>query len=141
MPRDEPCWCCLCVCCTRGALPRDGSGHRVCRCDYGPCDLCSHALSTKHEEWGVGGVIQLLLGGVVSLSFVCLAAGEAMKQWPTEVRDQPAVVGSVEAVGQLLYTEYLLPFEAAGLLLMAALVAAAMLAKTKGRKTTEGEGR
>ncbi len=39
--------------------------------------------------------------------------------------------GSVERVGALLFTEYLLPFEALSVLLLAAIVGAVMVAKTR----------
>lgn len=43
----------------------------------------------------------------------------------------PDSFGSVESVGALIFTEYLLPFEAASVLLLAAIVGAVMVAKTR----------
>jgi len=44
---------------------------------------------------------------------------------------RPADFGSVETVGQLLFTKYLLPFEATSMLLMAAILGAVVLAKRR----------
>jgi len=43
----------------------------------------------------------------------------------------PADFGSVESIGELLFTKYLLPFEATSILLMAAIIGAVVLAKRK----------
>jgi len=51
---------------------------------------------------------------------------------PMAVGEIPAV-GSVENIGVLLYGKYLFPFEAASILIMAALVGAVMLGKRKYR--------
>ena len=87
-------------------------------------------LNAKSEQRTLGTYFQLIGAGVASLIFIGVVGQEVLVQWPVQVGPAEALVGSVEAVGQLLYTEYLLPFEAAGVLLMAALVGAALLAKT-----------
>lgn len=43
----------------------------------------------------------------------------------------PAAVGSVKAIGRVLYTQYVFTFEAASVLIMAAIAGAVMLAKRK----------
>ncbi|MCB0330633.1 MAG: NADH-quinone oxidoreductase subunit J [Bdellovibrionales bacterium] len=107
-------------------------------------------LTIKEEERRLAGLFQLIGAGCMGAFFVVVVSREALQQFPVEQRTGESVVGSVEAVGRLLYTNYLLPFEAAGILIMAALVGAAMLAKTSyprsGDATSsgsaiEGEGK
>lgn len=87
-------------------------------------------LNTKSEQRTLGTYVQFVAAGIASVIFISVVAKQVLLQWPVEVAPTTTLIGSVEAVGELLYTEYLLPFEAAGILLMAALVGAAMLAKT-----------
>lgn len=51
-----------------------------------------------------------------------------------------SVEGSTEAIGQLLFTEYLFPFELASLLLLAAIIGAVLLAQEVRRPLPEGRG-
>jgi NADH-quinone oxidoreductase subunit J len=46
----------------------------------------------------------------------------------------PAVSGDVESIGRLLFTEYLLPFELASFLILAAIIGAVTLARQKGEQ-------
>lgn len=94
-------------------------------------------LNAKQEERSMAGLVQLVFASLIGLAFICFVSREVLLQWPVVQRVQPAISGSIEAVGKLLYTEYLLPFEAAGLLIMAALVGAAMLSKTHYRQREE----
>jgi NADH-quinone oxidoreductase subunit J len=48
-----------------------------------------------------------------------------------------ATIGTVEAVGDVLYTDYLLPFELTAILLTAAVVGALMIAQHKIKRTDE----
>ena len=51
----------------------------------------------------------------------------------TTIHPGAAAMGTVESIGHTLYTEYLLPFEATSLLLLAAMVGVMVLAKKKFR--------
>ncbi|HEX7014414.1 MAG TPA: NADH-quinone oxidoreductase subunit J [Cyclobacteriaceae bacterium] len=51
-----------------------------------------------------------------------------------------SVVGSASSLGKVLLSEYLLPFEAVSLLLLAAMTGAIMLARTRRRKAEDAEG-
>ncbi|MAO65990.1 MAG: hypothetical protein CL666_13430 [Balneola sp.] len=53
------------------------------------------------------------------------------------ISEQMATVGTVEAVGDVLYTDYLLPFEMTAVLLTAAVVGALMIAQHKIKRTEE----
>ncbi len=70
------------------------------------------------------------------LGAVCLAAvlGAAIAQVGQRVADPArvdATFGTVKAVGNMLFTEYLLPFEATSVLLLVAIVGAVVVAKER----------
>ncbi len=78
----------------------------------------------------VGAVVLLngLLAPLVSDYVMAPTTGIALTD--------PATFGTVKGVGTMLFTEYLLPFEIASILLLAALVGAVVL--TKNKKNSEG---
>ena len=47
----------------------------------------------------------------------------------TALHENAAMIGTTENIGQVLFTEYLFPFEAVSLLLLAALIGSVILAK------------
>jgi len=56
---------------------------------------------------------------------------------PIQVLDRPAaeiVMGSAEAIGAALYSEWLFPFEAISILLLVAMIGAVVLTRAEGRK-------
>ncbi|WP_020402400.1 NADH-quinone oxidoreductase subunit J family protein [Gracilimonas tropica] len=53
------------------------------------------------------------------------------------ISENMATVGTVEAVGDVLFTDYLLPFELTAILLTAAVVGALMIAQHKIKRTEE----
>lgn len=70
--------------------------------------------------------------GIALLAFVItrVVALVNMGQLP-RAKAPAADYGTVAAVGRILFTDYLLPFEVASVLLLAAIVGAVMLAKSK----------
>lgn len=74
---------------------------------------------------------RLVLGGLLALAF-CSALFPALymafADFPTAV---DPVSGTVAEIGKVLYTRYLVPFEAASLLITAGIVGAVMLARQK----------
>lgn len=74
----------------------------------------------------------LLAIGVMGQIFYSLAG---VADFLPEISDQMATVGTVEAVGDVLYTDYLLPFEITAILLTAAVVGALMIAQHKIKRT------
>tara|TARA_B000000557_G_C20683501_1_gene404118 strand:+ start:126 stop:614 length:489 start_codon:yes stop_codon:yes gene_type:complete len=82
--------------------------------------ISSVRLSQKNVQQGVGGVISiwllLLLGIVISKT-----------PWFQEISSEPTT--TVNQVGTLLMTKYLLPFEAISILLLGALIGAALLSR------------
>ena len=67
--------------------------------------------------------------GAVALSSVLVAAIAKANFGPA--RDLSPTFGTVKAVGAVLFTEYLLPFEATSLLLLVAIVGAVVVAKER----------
>lgn len=53
------------------------------------------------------------------------------------ISEEMVAIGTVEAVGDVLFTEYLLPFEMTGILLTAAVVGALMIAQHKIKRIEE----
>jgi NADH-quinone oxidoreductase subunit J len=73
-------------------------------------------------QWlGAAGALGLF--GILIASVWNVAGGD--------LRSLPADFGTVKAVGNVLYTQYLLPFEATSLLLLVAIVGAVVVAKER----------
>jgi NADH-quinone oxidoreductase subunit J len=72
--------------------------------------------------------IALQFLGVFIIGAILIAAVGLIKIGPSEVA---GAFGTTKAVGQLLFTDYLLPFEIASILLLAAIVGAVILAKRR----------
>ncbi len=81
------------------------------------------ATVPSSREW-------VLLSALVSLALVALIAGVVLVQ-PLPAQGLPAVV-SVRTLGELLLTEYVLPFELVSILLLAALIGGVVIARAKG---------
>ncbi len=80
------------------------------------------------ERSGAGQWRQRMGAGLVALSFLVMAAFALLgTNWPlaATLSDQPTTL----AIGELLLTSYVLPFEIASVLLLAALVGAILIAR------------
>jgi NADH-quinone oxidoreductase subunit J len=76
----------------------------------------------------------LLAIGIMGQLFYSIAGAADMLP---AISENMAYVGTVEAVGDVLYTEYLFPFELTAILLTAAIVGALMIAQHKIKTTDE----
>jgi NADH-quinone oxidoreductase subunit J len=76
--------------------------------------------------------------GVAVLSQVLYSLGGVADMLP-EISGDMDEIGTVEAVGDVLFTEYLLPFEITGILLTAAVVGALVIAQHKVKIKTEND--
>jgi len=72
-----------------------------------------------------------LLGAVGAIGLAALLAWAILDVAPTAPANLPADFGTVKAVGRVLFTQYLFPFEATSLLLLAAIVGAVVVAKER----------
>jgi NADH-quinone oxidoreductase subunit J len=72
-----------------------------------------------------------LLGTLGAIALVALVASASREVAGTEPAVVGADFGTVKAVGRVLFTQYLLPFEATSLLLLVAIVGAVVVAKEK----------
>lgn len=75
--------------------------------------------------------VALAVGILVLFQFVYAIALTFMRNPVFRDRQSSMAIGTVEAIGKELYTNYLLPFEATGFLLLAAAIGALILAKKK----------
>lgn len=73
-------------------------------------------------------LVSVLLVGIVLVSMVSLAKMEGSM---SALGDGANQFGTTKAVGMVLFTEYVLPFEIASILLLAAIVGAVILAKRR----------
>ena len=78
--------------------------------------------SKRAMQW-VGVVGALALAGVIGVAISRVGDGA--------IANVDGAFGTVKAVGRLLFTEYLLPFEATSLLLLVAIVGAVVVAKER----------
>jgi NADH-quinone oxidoreductase subunit J len=95
-------------------------------------------LNLKVEQpkrMGFATLFGAALTGVLFLALALPLLNEAFKVFPEPSR---VVVGSVENIGKVLFSTYVFPFEAASMLLMAAIIGAVMLAR-KTQRRTEGK--
>ena len=76
--------------------------------------------------------------GVVVFGQILYSLGGVANMLP-EISDAMAYIGTVEAVGNVLYTDYLMAFEMTAILLTAAVVGALMIAQYKVNKTDQEE--
>ncbi len=84
-------------------------------------------VKQTHGQWIIAAFLALLL--VVEVAFIFLGS-VAQKTGHLAAR-MAQVGGNTEAVGVVLYTKYLFPFEVASILLLAAMIGAIVLAKYK----------
>jgi NADH-quinone oxidoreductase subunit J len=71
---------------------------------------------------------------VIAAGLVAIFGVPVMLSGFSEFKElHPNFNGSMEALGKILYTNYIFPFEAASFLIMAAVAGAVMLAKRKGK--------
>ena len=78
--------------------------------------------SKRAMQW-VGVVGALALAGVIAVAISRVGDGA--------IANVDGAFGTVKAVGRVLFTEYLLPFEATSLLLLVAIVGAVVVAKER----------
>ena len=84
-----------------------------------------HSAPQRH------GRIGLVLAGVVlaQLAAITLLGGYGTPGDPGTMQNSDLAINNVERVGMLLYTDFLIPFEVASMLLLVAMVGAIILAK------------
>jgi len=89
----------------------------------------------QHADGRRLGVVGMLLAGVVLLELVAIAVlASSREAGPTVARAAqafPATIagGNIEELGWVLYTDYLIPFELASMLLLVAMIGAIVLAR------------
>ncbi|HEX8908227.1 MAG TPA: NADH-quinone oxidoreductase subunit J [Anaeromyxobacteraceae bacterium] len=89
-------------------------------------------LTTNDEEFARSRTKVMQVGGAFGALGVLAVVVKAVSDLgPLPMRVVAPEFGTVKAVGRLLYTQYLLPFEATSLLLLVAIVGAVVVAKQR----------
>ncbi|HEY4414496.1 MAG TPA: NADH-quinone oxidoreductase subunit J [Verrucomicrobiae bacterium] len=69
------------------------------------------------------------IAGLVSVGMIAAIFLKILRQTALHSQASPAVEGSTAALGKLLFTEYVLPFEVVSILLLVAMIGVIMLSK------------
>jgi NADH-quinone oxidoreductase subunit J len=89
-------------------------------------------LTTGDENYARARVKAMQVAGCFGAAGVMAVVVRAVQQLgPLPMRTVSADFGTVKAVGRILFTQYLLPFEATSLLLLVAIVGAVVVAKQR----------
>jgi NADH-quinone oxidoreductase subunit J len=89
-------------------------------------------LSLTDAELGLERITALKVVGIVATAGILgLLVTAVLQGAPAGAKMVPADFGTVRAVGKILFTQYLLPFEATSVLLLVAIVGAVVVAKEK----------
>ena len=89
-------------------------------------------LNFDDEVLGVRRLkVMQVLGAAGALGVAATVIQAVRSLGPMPMRDVAADFGTVRAVGMVLFTQYLLPFEATSLLLLVAIVGAVVVAKQR----------
>jgi NADH-quinone oxidoreductase subunit J len=89
-------------------------------------DVSLHQIQ-YNRQWWLGFVLALVVGAEVALA---IAAGRSQLPLP-EAAPATALEPSTQLVGKVLFSEYMLPFEVASILLLVAMIGAVVMAKKK----------
>jgi len=97
-------------------------------------------LSLRSQEHKPIGTILGFVVAVSAVSFLALLVPHLRSEFVFQdpLTHAPAI-GDVRSIGLLLYTKYILPFEASSILLVAAIAGAVMLAKKRSKGAALGE--
>lgn len=90
-------------------------------------------LQTEEKEEGVKGLVRTVSAVIIGVCFLAVLVPLFNSAFSGMGTKGAPVIGSVENIGKLLYMDYVFPFEAASILIMAAIVGAVMLARRKYR--------
>jgi NADH-quinone oxidoreductase subunit J len=80
-----------------------------------------------HRQWPVAGVVGVTL--IVEGVMLSLLKERAIPPAPADTATAVEGLGNTEALGDVLYSTYLFPFEVASLILLVAMIGAIVLAK------------
>jgi NADH-quinone oxidoreductase subunit J len=88
-----------------------------------------------HQQWPVAGLIGWLL--LVEALVLTVARYRAPTAATSEAESVVEQSGNTEAIGEVLYSTYLFPFEVASLILLVAMIGAILLAKRNLQEAAE----
>ena len=100
-------------------------------------------LNLRHDvEHGLPIAVRRVVGWAIGAILLVEGAMLLGRRWmpgPTSTLT-PAPIGNTEAVGRVLYSRYLFPFEITSILLLVAMVGAVMIGKGRPAERAVGEG-
>lgn len=97
--------------------------------------LGADADVTERSSW-----LTRVAGALAALTLFLTIAYSVSVGLPTDFIEPGTVAGDTKALGQVLYTEFLLPFEVVGLLILAATIGAVVLGADSKRPLKPGRG-
>jgi NADH:ubiquinone oxidoreductase subunit 6 (subunit J) len=93
-------------------------------------------LNLRHDvEQGIQVAVRRGAGWLLGLLLLAETVALLRGRWAPGPVSEPSaapVVGNTQAIGQVLYTRYLFPFEITSILLLVAMVGAVVIAKGRG---------
>ena len=87
-----------------------------------------HSTDLESDQRWIGGVVALMLLGVLTFSLVDFFEDEKLPEL-SQTSEQITAERGTKAVGDSVFSDYIVPFEAVSILLLAALVGAIVLAR------------
>jgi NADH-quinone oxidoreductase subunit J len=91
------------------------------------------------RQWTGQSSVAVLLAGLIGLwIIIATSRGFATLELPASVANQP--LGTPSAVGRVLFSEYVLPFEIASIILLASMIGAIYLAREAAREEERAPG-
>jgi len=88
------------------------------------------AHQDPHRKTGLGvGLAAAVLAEVVAILVYTSGLAPVLTTTAAAAASTPAIAGNTEQVGWALYTDYLIPFEVASMLLLAAMIGAILFAR------------
>ncbi len=81
-----------------------------------------------------------IFAGIITGAMLLLILGAALKQAHLSVMHQSGIsqIGTIQTLGKVLYTDYILPFEVASVLFLVSMVGAVLLGKRDSSSQTIG---
>ena len=92
------------------------------------------------EPWALRGVLTKALGIAAIVYFTVKSGAFLFADVPAKVEPPPPEWGGVASVGELLFTQYLFPFEALSLMLLIAVIGAVVVARTPKKQEDHAGG-
>jgi NADH-quinone oxidoreductase subunit J len=98
----------------------------------------------RDVESGAQTAVRRVVGWLIGILLVVEATIVLGRRWaagPLSTVGLAPQVGNTQALGQLLYTRYLFPFEVTSIVLLVAMVGAVVIGRGRGTRSSKGDSR